>query len=91
MLDDNNMEVSDINWMVPHQANLRIIKAVAKKLKFPMERVMLTIGKYGNTSAASLPMALDDGIRSGEIKWGDTLLMEVFGAGLTWGSVLLTL
>lgn len=89
ILRDNNMDVGDVDWLVPHQANLRIIKAVAKKLNLPMDRVMLTIEKYGNTSASSLPLALDTGIREGKIKHGDTVLMEVFGAGLTWGSVLM--
>ncbi|KPJ67786.1 MAG: 3-oxoacyl-ACP synthase [Coxiella sp. DG_40] len=87
-LDYNKLNISDIDWLVPHQANLRIIKAVAKRIKLPMERVILTIQEHGNTSAASVPLALDAGIHSGKIKHGDTLVMEAFGAGLVWGSAL---
>ncbi len=87
-LDFNNIDISQVDWLVPHQANLRIIKAVAKRIKLPMERVILTIQEHGNTSAASVPLALDAGISSGKIKQGDTLVMEAFGAGLVWGSAL---
>lgn len=87
-LDFNNIDISQVDWLVPHQANLRIINAVAKRIKLPMERVILTIQEHGNTSAASVPLALDDGVRSGKIKPGNTLLMEAFGAGLVWGSAL---
>lgn len=87
-LDYNNIDISHIDWLVPHQANLRIIKAVAKRIKLPMERVILTIQEHGNTSAASVPLALDEGVRSGKINHGDTLVMEAFGAGLVWGSAL---
>ena len=88
-LTANNMEKSDIDWLVPHQANIRIIAATAKKLNMPMERVVVTVDEHGNTSAASVPLALDVAVRDGRIKQGDTLLLEAFGGGFTWGSVLL--
>jgi 3-oxoacyl-[acyl-carrier-protein] synthase-3 len=87
-IEHNNITGDDVDWLVPHQANFRIISAMAKKLKIPMERVILTIEEHGNTSAASVPLALDAGIQDGRIKRGDTLLMEAFGAGLTWGAAL---
>ncbi len=90
-LEHNNMEKSDIDWLVPHQANLRIITATAKKLKMDMDQVIVTVDQTGNTSAASVPMALDYGIRSGKIKSGQTVLLEAFGGGFTWGSALLKL
>jgi 3-oxoacyl-[acyl-carrier-protein] synthase-3 len=82
---------SDIDWLVPHQANIRIIQSTAKKLKLPMEKVILTVGQHGNTSAASIPLALDVGVRSGRVQKGQTLLLEGVGGGFTWGAVLLTL
>jgi 3-oxoacyl-[acyl-carrier-protein] synthase III len=85
----NNIEKSAIDWLIPHQANLRIIMATAKKLNMPMERVILTVQDQGNTSAASIPLALNQAVRDGRIKSGDTLLLESFGAGLTWGSALI--
>jgi 3-oxoacyl-[acyl-carrier-protein] synthase-3 len=85
------LERSDIDWLVPHQANLRLIQATAKKLRFPMERVIVTVGEHGNTSAASVPLALDVGIRDGRIKPRDLLFLEAFGGGLTWGSALVRL
>jgi 3-oxoacyl-[acyl-carrier-protein] synthase-3 len=85
----NHMNKSDIDWLVPHQANIRIITATAKKLHMPMERVVVTVGEHGNTSAASVPLALDVAVRDGRIKRGETLLLEAFGGGFTWGSVLL--
>jgi 3-oxoacyl-[acyl-carrier-protein] synthase-3 len=85
----NHMEKSDIDWLVPHQANIRIIQATAKKLGMSMERVVVTIDTHGNTSAASIPLALDVAVRDGRIKRGETVLMEAFGGGFTWGSVLL--
>ena len=85
----NNMAKADIDWLIPHQANLRIISATAKKLEMPMERVIVTVDRHGNTSAASVPLALDEGIRSGRIKRGDMLLLEAFGGGFTWGSALI--
>ena len=84
----HHMEKSDIDWLVPHQANLRIITATAKKLKMDMKQVIVTVDKTGNTSAASVPMALDVAIRSGKIKRGQTILLEAFGGGFTWGSAL---
>ena len=84
----NQMDKSDIDWLIPHQANLRIIKATAKKLNMPMEKVILTVQDQGNTSAASVPLALDKGVRDGVIKRGELLLLEAFGAGLSWGSAL---
>jgi 3-oxoacyl-[acyl-carrier-protein] synthase-3 len=88
-LDANGLELDDIDWLIPHQANLRIIQATAKRLGMPMEKVIQTVQIHGNTSAASVPMALDVGIRDGRIKRGQTLLLEAFGGGFTWGSVLL--
>ena len=88
-LKDCNMSSEDLTWMVPHQANIRIIKAVAKRIKLPMEKVIQTLDKHGNTSAASIPLALDVGVRDGRIKKGDTLLFEGIGGGFSWGSVLL--
>jgi 3-oxoacyl-[acyl-carrier-protein] synthase-3 len=90
-LAHNNMDKSEIDWLVPHQANLRIITATAKKLKMDMKQVIVTVDQTGNTSAASVPMALDYGIRSGKIKKGQTVLLEAFGGGFTWGSALLKL
>ncbi|MEQ8290026.1 MAG: beta-ketoacyl-ACP synthase III [Gammaproteobacteria bacterium] len=85
----NSMKKADIDWLVPHQANIRIIQATAKKLSMPMERVVVTVDQHGNTSAASVPLALDVAVRDGRIKEKDTLLLEAFGGGFTWGSVLL--
>lgn len=85
----NGMQKSDIDWLVPHQANIRIIQATAKKLGMSMERVIATIEKHGNTSAASIPLALDHAVRQGKIKIGETVLMEAFGGGFTWGAALL--
>lgn len=84
----NNMEKSELDWLVPHQANFRIIKATAKKLNMSMDRVVLTLPQFGNTSAASVPTALDIAIRDGRIQRGQTLLLEAFGAGFAWGSLL---
>lgn len=85
----NNMEKSDIDWLVPHQANIRIIAATARKLNMSMDNVVVTVQEHGNTSAASVPLALDIAVRDGRIKQGDTLLLEAFGGGFTWGSALL--
>ena len=85
----SDLTQSDIDWLIPHQANLRIIEATAKRLGLPEERVILTIEQHGNTSAASIPLALDTAVRSGKIKRGEMLLLEAFGAGLAWGAVLL--
>ena len=88
-LQYNDMEKSDIDWLVPHQANIRIIKATAKKLNMSLDHVVVTVDKHGNTSAASVPLALDVAVRDGRIKKGETLMLEAFGGGFTWGSVLL--
>lgn len=88
-LEANNLEKSDIDWLVPHQANYRIISATAKKLSMPMEQVVLTLAKHGNTSAASVPIALDEAVRDGRIERGQLLLLEAFGAGFSWGSALI--
>ena len=87
-LKDCNMTAENIDWMVPHQANIRIIKAVAKRINLPMTKVIQTLDRHGNTSAASIPLALDVGVRDGRIKKGDTLLFEGIGGGFSWGSVL---
>ncbi|RLJ17258.1 3-oxoacyl-ACP synthase [bacterium endosymbiont of Escarpia laminata] len=87
-LKANDMERSDVDWLIPHQANIRIINATAKKLRTSMDRVVVTVHEHGNTSAASVPLALDTAVRDGRIKRGETLLMEAFGGGFTWGSVL---
>jgi len=84
----NHMKKSDIDWLVPHQANIRIITATARKLGMSMDRVVVTVHKHGNTSAASVPLALDVAVRDGRIKRGELLLLEAFGGGFTWGSVL---
>ncbi len=85
----NQLQKEDIDWLVPHQANIRILEATAKKLEMSMNKVIVTIDRHGNTSAASIPLALDDGIKSGKIKSGHLLLMEAFGGGFTWGSALI--
>ena len=90
-LKANNISKSQIDWLIPHQANLRIITATAKKLNLPMEKVILTIEDQGNTSAASVPLALDIGVRDGRVKKNNLILLEVFGAGLGWGSALIKL
>lgn len=87
-LEKAGMQKSDIDWLIPHQANARIIQAVAKRLGLPMDRVVLTIEEHGNTSAASVPLALDVAVRRDQIKRGDVLMLEAFGGGLSWGSVL---
>jgi len=88
-LEANNMSKSDVDWLVPHQANIRIIQATARKLKMSMDHVVVTVDEHGNTSSASVPLALDVAVRDGRVKPGETLLMEAFGGGFTWGSVLL--
>lgn len=87
-LEKNGLTINDLDWMIPHQANLRIIEAVAKRLNFPMEKVILNLEEYGNTSSATVPTALDEAVRSGKIRRGDLVLSNVFGAGLTYGSAL---
>jgi 3-oxoacyl-[acyl-carrier-protein] synthase-3 len=85
----NKVGKDEVDWLIPHQANIRIIEAIAKRLELPMERVIVTIGTQGNTSAASVPLALDTGIRDGRIQRGQLLLLEAFGGGFTWGSALI--
>jgi len=85
----NNMEKSDIDWLVPHQANIRIINATARKLKISTDHVVTTVQNHGNTSAASVPLALDTAVRDGRIKRGEMILLEAFGGGFTWGSALI--
>ncbi len=88
ILEKNSLSSEDIDFFIPHQANLRIIDSVAKKLDFPMEKVVLTVEKYGNTSAASIPMAINNWYESGKLKSGNLMLLDTFGGGLTWGSAL---
>jgi 3-oxoacyl-[acyl-carrier-protein] synthase-3 len=88
-LKENDLTISDLDWFVPHQANLRIIEAVAERLGFPLEKILVNVDRYGNTSAATVPTALDEGVRAGKIKMGDVVLLDTFGAGLTYGSILL--
>ncbi len=85
----NNMQQSDVDWLVPHQANTRIIAATAKKLKMSMDHVILTLENQGNTSSASVLLALNEGVRDGRIQRGQVVLLEAFGAGFTWGSALI--
>ncbi len=87
-LEYNNLKPSDISWVIPHQANLRIIQSIVKRLELPMDKVVLNIERYGNTSAASVPMALDEAVRDGRVKKNDIIIFEAFGAGLTWASAL---
>ncbi len=88
ILEKNGLTSTDIDFFIPHQANFRIIDAVGRKLKFPEEKIVLTVAKYGNTSAASIPMAINDWYESGKLKKGDLMLLDTFGGGLTWGSAL---
>ena len=90
-MKENDLTSDDIDWFIPHQANIRIIQAVAKRLDMPMEKVIVTLSEHGNTSAASIPLALDEAITDGRISKGDRILLQSFGAGFTWGTVLLTL
>jgi 3-oxoacyl-[acyl-carrier-protein] synthase-3 len=80
---------ADIDWLIPHQANIRIMQSTARKLKLPMDKVVVTVDQHGNTSAASIPLALDCAVRDGRIQTGQTLLLEGVGGGFTWGAVLL--
>ena len=80
---------TDIDWLIPHQANIRILQSTAKRLKLPLEKLIVTVDQHGNTSAASIPLALDESVRNGKIKRGDTVLLEGVGGGFTWGAVLL--
>lgn len=91
VLEKAGLQAQDVDWLVPHQANIRIMQATARKLHLPMDKVLVTVGEHGNTSAASIPLALDHGVRSGQIKRGQTVLLEGVGGGFTWGSVLFKL
>lgn len=88
-LEANGLDKQDLDWLIPHQANLRIIEATAKRLEMPMDRVIVTVDRHGNTSAGSVPLALDAAVRSGRVQRGQLLLLEAFGGGFTWGSALL--
>lgn len=88
-LEAAGMHESEVDWLIPHQANLRIIEATAKRLKLPMERVIVTVDRHGNTSSGSVPLALDEAVRSGRVQRGQTILLEAFGGGFTWASALL--
>ena len=89
VLDKAHMNTADLDWLVPHQANIRIMQSTAKRLKLGLDKVIVTVDQHGNTSAASIPLALDHGVRNGSIKAGQTLLLEGVGGGFTWGAVLL--
>jgi 3-oxoacyl-[acyl-carrier-protein] synthase-3 len=82
---------ADIDWLIPHQANIRILQSTAKRLKLPLDKLIVTVDQHGNTSAASIPLALDESVRSGKIARGDTVMLEGVGGGFTWGAVLLDL
>jgi len=82
---------ADVDWLIPHQANIRIMQSTAKKLKLPLDKLIVTVDEHGNTSAASIPLALDEAVRGGKIQRGDTVLLEGVGGGFTWGAVLLDL
>ena len=88
-LEANGLDRHDIDWLIPHQANLRIIEATAKRLDMPMDRVIVTVDRHGNTSSGSVPLALDEAVRAGKIERGQMVLLEAFGGGFTWGSALL--
>jgi len=88
-LEQNNLAKSDVDWLIPHQANIETIKATAKKLKMEMDQIVVTVDDHGNTSAASIPLALDTAVRDGRIQRGETIILEAFGGGFTWGSALI--
>ena len=88
-LEKNNITIDQIDWLIPHQANSRIINAIAKKISLPSEKIILTVNKHGNTSAASIPLAFDDAYHNGSLNEGNLIMLEAFGAGFTWGSALL--
>ncbi len=91
VLEKAGRSESDIDWLIPHQANIRIMQGTAKKLKLSLDKVVVTVDQHGNTSAASIPLALDSAVRSGQIKPGETVMLEGVGGGFTWGAVLLDL
>ena len=88
-MENSDYSVNNIDWLIPHQANSRIIKAVAKKINLPEDKIIMTVDKHGNTSAASIPLALDYGVNTGMVKKDHLIIFEAFGAGFTWGSTLL--
>ena len=90
VLDKAGRQVADVDWLIPHQANIRIMQSTAKRLKLPLDKLVVTVDQHGNTSAASVPLALDAAVRAGRVKKGDTLMLEGVGGGFTWGAVLLT-
>jgi 3-oxoacyl-[acyl-carrier-protein] synthase-3 len=89
VLDKAGRDIEQLDWLIPHQANIRIMQATARKLKLSPDKLIVTVDEHGNTSAASIPLALDVGVRSGRIRKGDTLMLEGVGGGFTWGAVLL--
>ena len=89
MLAKAGRSAADIDWLIPHQANIRIMQGTARKLKLPLDKLIVTVDEHGNTSAASIPLALDAAVRSGKVTRGDTLMLEGVGGGFTWGAVLL--
>jgi 3-oxoacyl-[acyl-carrier-protein] synthase-3 len=89
VLEENHLSGADIDWLIPHQANIRIMEATAKKLGLSMDNVIVTVATHGNTSAASIPLALDTAVRDGRIKPGQNILLEAVGGGFTWGAVLI--
>jgi 3-oxoacyl-[acyl-carrier-protein] synthase III len=91
VLDKAGRTTDDVDWLIPHQANIRIMQGTAKRMKLPMDKLIVTVDEHGNTSAASIPLALDESVRNGKIKRGDTVLLEGVGGGFTWGAVLLDL
>jgi 3-oxoacyl-[acyl-carrier-protein] synthase-3 len=88
VLDAAGMQASQVDWLIPHQANIRIMQGTAKKLGLPLEKMVVTVDRHGNTSAASIPLALDESMRDGRIQPGQHILMEGVGGGFTWGAVL---
>jgi 3-oxoacyl-[acyl-carrier-protein] synthase-3 len=91
VLDKAGRTEADIDWLIPHQANIRILQSTTKRLKLPLDKLIVTVDQHGNTSAASIPLAFDESVRSGKIQRGDTVLLEGVGGGFTWGAVLLDL
>ena len=91
VLEKAGRSEAQVDWLIPHQANLRILQSTAKRLKLPLDKLIVTVDQHGNTSAASIPLALDESVRSGRIARGDTVLVEGVGGGFTWGAVLLDL
>ena len=91
VIDKAGLTADDVDWLIPHQANIRILQSTTKRLKMPLDKLIVTVDQHGNTSAASIPLALDEAVRSGKIRCGDTVLLEGVGGGFTWGAVLLDL